>query len=113
MIGVDQGGGAAESIDLEKGWLRVMEEQGFNERVVDVGGPILSTVAILSAVEAARVNRVFKKRARAGLADSTEIGRHLNFAEVDCARRVDELLARIGEVAYFSPWVIVETANID
>jgi hypothetical protein len=32
---------------------------------------------------------------------------------LECATRVDELLAAIGDAGYFSSWIIVETADID
>ncbi len=125
MIGVSLHGNSAESVDLDIGWVRVMEDQGFEARVADVGGPLLSTVTVLSYVEAARINRVFKARATGELARSRDSVGHTNRdeiqemveelieMEVDCAKRVEELLERIGRTQYFSAWVIVETANID
>ena len=108
MIGVNQDGNIAESIDLRDiGWVRVMEDQGFEARVADVGGPLLSTVKVLSVVEAARINRVVKDRATGKLpGHSYGIG-------IQLAERVEELLERIGRTHYFSAWIIVETANID
>ncbi len=113
MIGVNQHGNSAESMDLDLGWVRVMEEQGFEARVADVGGPLLSTVTVLSYVEAARINRVFKDRAIAQLRRSSDIDRHIDCIQIQCAERVEELLERIGRTQYFSAWIIVETANID
>ncbi len=125
MIGVSLHGNSAESIDLDIGWVRDIEDQGFEARVADVGGPLLSTVTVLSVVEAARINRVFKARATGELARSRDSVRHtsrdeiqemveeLVEMEVDCAKRVEELLERIGSTFYFSAWIIVETANID
>ncbi len=107
MIGVNQHGNSAESMDLDLGWVRVMEEQGFEARVADVGGPLLSTVTVLSVVEAVRINRVVKDRATGKLPGYT-YGLKIQHAE-----RVEELLDRIGSTHYFSAWIIVETANID
>jgi len=33
--------------------------------------------------------------------------------ELEHIKTVDELLAAIGEVKYFSPWVLIEEADID
>ena len=113
MIGIDQHGQRAASISLEKGWLRVMEDQGFKVRVADVGGPVYSTVAVLSLVEATRINKVFEQQATEGLQRSDALDRHLRLGDVQCAAQVKALLEGMGSVTYFSPWVIVETANID
>ena len=117
MIGVNQDGNSAESIDLDLGWVRVMEDQGFEAHVADVGGPpLLSKVKVLSVVEAARINGVFKGRAAGELPRSRKSGRHIGVhdrMQIQCAERVEELLERIGRTQYFSAWIIVETANID
>ncbi len=116
MIGVNQNGNSAEAIDLDLGWVRVMEDQGFEARVADVGGPLLGTATVLSVVEAAQINRVFKGRATGELPRSRDSGRHIGVhdrMQIQCAERVEELLERIGRTQYFSAWVIVETANID
>ncbi len=116
MIGVNQEGDSAESMCLDLGWVRVMEDQGFEARVADVGGPLLSTVTVLSVVEAARINRVFKGRAAGELPRSHYSGRHIGVhdrMQIQCAERVEELLERIGRTQYFSAWIIVETANLD
>ncbi|MEE8325942.1 MAG: hypothetical protein V3R58_02785 [candidate division NC10 bacterium] len=70
-------------------------------------------VTVLSVVEAARINRVFKDQATEDLQRSDDLDRHICLAEIQCSERVEELLEKIGRVEYFSPWVIVETANID
>ena len=116
MIGVNQDGDSAESMCLDLGWVRVMKDQGFEARVADVGGPLLSTVTVLSVVEAARINRVFKGRATGELPRSHDSGRQIGVhhrMQIQCAERVEELLERIGRTQYFSAWIIVETANID
>ncbi len=125
MIGVNQEGDSAESMCLDLGWVGVMKDQGFEACVADVGGPLLSTSTVLSVVEAARINRVFKARATRELARSRDSVRHTNRDEIQemveeliemqiqCADRVEELLERIGRTQYFSAWIIVETANID
>ncbi len=116
MIGVNQEGDSAEAMCLDLGWVGVMKDQGFEARVADVGGPLLSTVTVLSVVEAARINRVFKGRAAGELPRSLDSGRHIGVhdrKQIQCAQRVEELLERIGRTQYFSAWIIVETANID
>jgi hypothetical protein len=52
MIGVNQDGNSAATIDLDIGWVRVMEDLGFKPRTADVGGPLLSTVTPECRVEA-------------------------------------------------------------
>jgi hypothetical protein len=119
MIGLDQRGDRAQSIDLAKGWLRVMRDEGFADRVADVGAPVLSTVTILSVVEAARINRIFRQNASEALQqrqqqqEGNDFGRHLCLGDLRCAEAVDELLGKLGTLSYFSPWIIVETADID
>lgn len=120
MIGVNEDGKSAEEMWLDLGWVRVMEDQGFEARVADVGEPLLSTATVLSVVEAARINRVFKSRALDSENDfPEEVGEFREFLEIEhqkkiqCAERVEELLERIGRMQYFSAWIIVETANID
>ena len=107
MIGVSQHGNSAESMDLDLGWVRTMEDQGFEARVADVGGPLLSTVTVLSVVEAARINRVVKDRATGKLPGQTY------GIQIQTREGVEELLERIGSTHYYSAWIIVETANID
>ncbi len=116
MIGINQHGNIAESMCLDLGWVGVMKDQGFEARVADVGGPLFSTVAVLSVVEVARINRVFKGRAAGELPRSRKSGRHIGVhdrMQIQCAERVEELLERIGRTQYFSAWIIVETANMD
>ncbi len=116
MIGVNQHGNSAESMDLDLGWVRVMEEQGFEARVADVGGPLLGTATVLSVVEAAQINRVFKGRATGELPREFRSDRYIGVhdrKQIQCAERIEELLERIGRTQYFSAWIIVETANID
>ncbi len=116
MIGVNQEGDSAESMCLDIGWVGDMKDQGFEARVADVGGPLLSTVTVLSVVEAARINRVFKARAAGELPRRHDSGRQIGVharMQIQCAERVEELLERVGRTQYFSAWIIVETANID
>ncbi len=125
MIGVNQEGDSAETMCLDLGWVGVLKDQGFEARVADVGGPLLSTVTVLSYVEAARINWVFKARATGELARIRDSVGHTNRdeiqegveelieMEIESAKSVEELLERIGSTHYFSAWVIVETANID
>ncbi len=113
MIGVNQPGNSAEEMCLDLGWVGAMKDQGFEARVADIGGPLLSTVTVLSVVEAARINRVFKGRATGELPRSRDSVQHIDRIQIQCAERVEELLERIGSTHYFSAWIIVETANID
>lgn len=113
MVGVNQNGSRAASIPLEKGWLRLMKELGFTVRVADVGEPLLSTVTVLSVVEAARINKGFEQQATEDLQRSNDLDRPLCLARLQCAERVAALLEKMGCTEYFSPWVIVETADID
>ena len=49
MIGVNQDGNIAESMCLDLGWVGVMKDQGFEDRVADVGGPLESCSAVVTA----------------------------------------------------------------
>jgi len=87
------------------------------------GGTHSDQVAVLSAVEAKKVNESYRIAIEADLKASEADPKKTESAkvfvrdwyrsELECVARVDELLAAIGKVAYFSPWVIVEEANID
>src|SRR5689334_17891182 len=115
MIGTD--GNVLRIIDLEKTWLRFMEDAGFKPRKADVGEPILTEVMILSAVEASRINDAYRNAANTEMqrfeADPNrhEFLRHLFSSRVECAERVSHLITAVGRVSYFSPWIIVETAD--
>ena len=119
MIGVGVDGDRAVTIMLEKGWIACMEKQGFPLRTVDVGQCTLTKVAVLSAVEAARINKTFGDDAAEEMrrfeADPkrVELLRHMRLAAVQTASRVSSLLDEIGTLQYFSAWVLVETADID
>ena len=119
MIGVHVDGTVARTIPLEKRWIALMIQLGFGQRMADVGQPILSEVTILSVVEAARVNATYHREVAANLqqfeADPKrdEFFRHGYTCHVECAKQVDGLLALVGRVRYFSPWVIIEEADID
>lgn len=119
MIAIHQDGTRAESISIGEGWLSAMRSAGFEERVADVGDMILTTIAILSAAEATRVNDSYKSAASEELrrcdADPKrdEYLRLMPLREVTYAARVEELLQRVGKVSYYSPWIVVETADID
>jgi hypothetical protein len=88
-------------------------------RQADVGHPALTYVTILSAVEARRMNEVFKKRAaeelRANLAAEGEdsIGQNIDENAAQAGERIDALLEAITQEGYFSSWVIVEECTID
>ena len=83
MIGINQDSNSAATIDLDIGWVRVMEDLGFKPRTADVGGPLLSTVSVLSYVEAARINRAFKAQGTGELADSRDSVPHTDRDELD------------------------------
>jgi hypothetical protein len=59
MIGTT-GSSATEIINLEPRWISSMSEMGFGTRIADVGQPCLTTVAILSFVEAKQVNESYR-----------------------------------------------------
>jgi hypothetical protein len=116
-------GSSAKEIDLDRGWIVSMTKMGFGQRTADVGEPILTKVAVLSDFEAKKVNESYRIAIEADLKASEADPKKTESAkvfvrdwyrsELECVARVDELLAAIGKVAYFSPWVIVEEANID
>ena len=119
MVGTT-GSSATEIINLEPRWISSMSEMGFGTRIADVGQPCLTTVAILSFVEAKQVNESYRryieedrKTPESDIQDIQDIRKARYQRELECAMRVDELLAAIGKLSYFSPWIIVETANID
>jgi hypothetical protein len=118
MIGT--GSSATEIIILDKRWISSMTKMGFGLRIADVGQPILTEVAILSSFEAKQVNESYRryieeyrKAPESNIQDIQDIRKHWFGRGLECGMRVDELLAAIGKVGYFSPWIIVETANID
>jgi hypothetical protein len=113
MIGTD--GRSARAIPLfARGWVAAMEAMGFGQRTAEVGQPILTKVAVLSPAEAKAVNKSYRQKAEASLAAAgNDISAGWARRELDCAASVDDLLSGIGEVSYFSPWVIVEQADID
>ena len=97
-----------------------MTKMGFGLRTADVGHNILTEVAILSSFEAKRVNESYRryleeyrKAPESNIQDIQDIRKHWFELGLECAMRVDKLLAAIGGVSYFSPRIIVETANID
>jgi hypothetical protein len=113
MIGTN--GRSARDIPLfARGWIATMEAMGFGQRTAEVGQPILTKVAVLSAAEAKAVNEAYRRNAEASLAAArNEVDASWARRDLDCAASVDDLLAEIGKVSYFSPWVIVEQADID
>ena len=119
MIGTT-GSSATEIINLEPRWISSMVEMGFERRIADVGQHCLTYVGILSFVEAKQVNESYRRHIEAkrkapesDIQEIQDIRKHSFELGLECAMRVDELLAAIGKVSYFSPWIIVETANID
>jgi hypothetical protein len=119
MIGTT-GSSATEIINLEPRWISSMSEMGFGTRIADVGQPCLTTVAILSFVEAKQVNESYRRYIEAArkapesdIQEIQAIRKAWFQGALACAMRVDELLAAIGDAGYFSSWIIVETANID
>ena len=113
MIGTD-GRSARAIILFGRGWIATMVGMGFGLRAAEVGQPILTKVAVLSAAEAKAVNQVYRQDAEASLATAkTDISASMARRALECAGSVDDLLAQIGEVSYFSPWVIIEQADID
>jgi hypothetical protein len=113
MIGTN--GRSARAIPLfARGWIATMEAMGFGQRIAEVGQPILTKVAVLSAAEAKAINEAYRQKAEVSLAAArNDISASWARRELDCAGSIDDLLAGIGEVSYFSPWVIVEQAAID
>ena len=103
----------ARTIPLDKRWLGMMVRMGFGQRTAAVGQPILSEVAILSVVEAQKVNESYRSACEANLkaydadrpANPASL-RHVCTRALDCAEQVDDLLTAIGKVEYHSPLVI-------
>ena len=103
------------------GWVAALREAGFERRNADLAAPALCKVAVLSMVEARRVNDAFLARARAELATvDAEKGtryqtfRHLYTCEVDLGAAVAALLDTIEkDFLYYPSWVVVEGMNID
>jgi hypothetical protein len=119
MIGTT-GSSATEIINLERRWIATMIKMGFGLRIADVGQPILTNVAILSSFEAKQVNESYRRYIEADreapesdIQDIQDIRKAWFQRRLECAMRVDELLAAIGDAGYFSSWIIVETADID
>ena len=88
-------------------------------RQAEVGPPALTYVTVISAMEAAQINVVFKRQAqetlRANLAEKGEgyFGQNIDEIAVQTADRVDALLEAIKQEGYFSSWVIIEECTID
>jgi hypothetical protein len=114
MIGVHVDGARAVSISLDKSWLGALQRDGFEARSpVDVGEPILSSVTILSAAEARAINAAFRAQVEEELGRQESAYREFCMWRLACADRIDRLLAEVGQVSYYSPWVIVEEADMD
>lgn len=114
MIGVHVDGRRAVSVSLDESWLGALQRAGFESRSpVDVGEPILSSVTIVSAVEATAINAAYRAQAEEDLRVRESANRDTHVGQLACADRVDHLLAEVGRVSHYSPWVIVEEADID
>ena len=72
-------------------------------------------MAALSAFEAKAVNDSYRRNVEVRLAaeENDSISAGMLRRELEHIKTVDELLAAIGEVKYFSPWVLIEEADID
>jgi hypothetical protein len=119
MIGTT-GSSATEIVNLEPRWISSMVEMGFERRMADVGQHCLTYVGVLSFVEAKQVNESYRryieakrKAPESDIQEIQDIRKHWFELGLECATRVDELLAAIGDAGYFSSWIIVETADID
>jgi hypothetical protein len=88
-------------------------------RVAEVGAPVLTYVAVLSAAEAAAINDEYKKSAAEELQRKLQergpgyTCQHLDEARVRGAKEVEQLLAKINQRGYFSSWVLIESCTYD
>ncbi len=81
-----------------------MINMGFAQRTAEVGQPILTKAAILSASEAKEVNENFRRDIEVNLkACENDVQKSWHQRELDCAMRVEKLLLAVGEVSYFFP----------
>lgn len=113
MIFVEMSGSAARSASVDRrslsAWWKHLPVRGAGvcARVAEVGEPILSTVATVSHHEAKVATAALRSEppaSPAGLSAETIV----RFCDT-----VDALIATKEPVAYYSAWVIIESADID
>jgi hypothetical protein len=98
-------------IALDRGWLGALFTKGVEMRTADVGAPMDVTVVALTQVELARVNEV--ARARANAEEEGEPFDHLRANTLQCCDEVNAVIRWAGAQCYFSPWFVIESADID
>lgn len=102
------------------GWVVALKAAGIELRMADLAAPALCKVAVLTMVEARRVNGAFLEKARAELAAfDAEKGvdknlRHMYASAVEIGESVSGLLDEIEkDFVYYPSWVVLESMNID
>ncbi len=117
MIGIpNRSEKAMIEIDLPPGWI-TLDHPAF--RVADVGEPVLTYVAVLSAFEAAAINAQYNRQAQDELGTnltaqgSDYVGQNIDEMAVEGAAQVKKLLEAIKQEGYFSSWVLIEACTID
>jgi hypothetical protein len=110
--------GQVKVVSVSRLWSFALRKSGFDVRVVDIGAPALCEVAILSVVEARRVNDAFLANARAELAemDAARKSPNVRFLYEGALRdgaSVAALLDSLIQESYYPNWVVLESMNID
>jgi len=88
-------------------------------RTADVGVPVLTEVAVLSAHEAASINATYKLKAEETLRSNLEakgrgyLCQHLDEVAVHQAAEIEKLLAAIKQDGFGSSWVVIEEYTYD
>ena len=98
-------------VPLDRIWITALSREGFEMRPADVGASVLVTVVALTEVEVARVNATARKSAEAE--NPSGLGGHLRANALFCCDQIDAVVRWAGKPTYFSPWFVVEGANID
>ena len=117
MIGVPNSPGKATvSMELPAAW---PVNAVAHRREAAVGGNCLTYVTVLSALEAAQINEIYKRmaaddlRRNAAAHGEDHVTRHLDEIAVEAGAHVDRLLEAIKQEGYFSSWVVIEECTID
>ena len=95
LTGFSAQGLAVYRMHIDGAWIGALHASGFEPRTADVGEAILVTVVAVSPTELRRVNELARTRRSASCSE------------------VDVVLEWAGGSSYYSPWFVIESADID
>ena len=104
-------GADVKRVRLDRGWMAALFTDGIPMRTADVGAPVLVTVVALTTEELTRVNEIARASANAEEAEGPLD--HLRANALQCCDEVDEVIRWAGAPMHFSPWFVIEGADID